>query len=454
MPIPILQWPMPTFQQANPWAQGVQTMQGLQQQAIQNQYLAPMMQARLRQMALQAQQTPVQTQLMREQAQLYTPQTLSEIAARRAQTALTQEQARFMPLEDLTKAMQTAQTGTRFGPAYQLSRVLNNMDKPSRDQWIANNQDAYNTMVDSLGNAAIQQQTGGGTPSGPLGMAIQRMFPQYFTQQQPGVTPTAQPSPQPSGLNQQQADLLRTPSDQLTPAQKEQKLQLSTQNIEGPGPQFGVTPQQTQQMQLQNQYNANRNTLSDKMKTQQDFAVRAEQFLRDNRKEFAGRINNILEYAGARGRGTRYFQTWANENPDKLSDFDWYQNTFSPGMANILRQIESMGATDQQQTAALNMLNQINNISGNPARAKMAINKSINLIRELADSTFKASEPINKGITRQLYNLPKESGDYVTGGAQPAATGRISVVAPDGRRGTIPAAQLQDAISQGYKRAG
>lgn len=39
------------------------------------------------------------------------------------------------------------------------------------------------------------------------------------------------------------------------------------------------------------------------------------------------------------------------------------------------------------------------------------------------------------------------------GGEQPAGGGTVSVVAPDGTAGTIPAEQLNDALAQGYKKA-
>lgn len=90
MAIPVLQTPMPTFAQANPWAQGAQTVQNIQHQAIQNRFLAPMMQARLKQMGLQAQQMPIQTQLMQ-----------SRLAQMPIQAKLMQEKADLYP--QLTK---------------------------------------------------------------------------------------------------------------------------------------------------------------------------------------------------------------------------------------------------------------------------------------------------------------------------------------------------------------
>lgn len=408
MPIPLLQLPMPTFQQANPWIQGAMAPQQLYQQAIQSKYAAPLAQSLLA-------QRQAQTGLTQEQAQAYPQESAARIAQEQAVTALQQAQTKLAPLRALTQAVQTSQTGTRFGPAYQLSRVLNNMDKPSRDQWIANNQEAYNNMVDSLGNAAIQQQTGGGMPTGIIGEALRQQFPALMRgMPQPQLTAPMQAVP--AAATPQETALLRTPSAQLNPAQKEQKLQLAQQAVETTGQtgaMFGTTPQQVQQMQLQNQYNANRNSISPTLKAQQDFAIRSERFLKDNQQELSNRINNILEYAGARGRGERYFQMWANQNPEKLSDFDWYQNTFSVGLSNLLRQMEKMGATDQQQKSAMNMLDVINNITGNPTRARMTINKAVRFVGELADATNKAAEPINKGVTRQLYNLPKMTGDYI-----------------------------------------
>ena len=45
------------------------------------------------------------------------------------------------------------------------------------------------------------------------------------------------------------------------------------------------------------------------------------------------------------------------------------------------------------------------------------------------------------------------SKSIAPGGAQKPAGGRISVIGPNGKRGTIPAEQLEQALSQGYKKA-
>jgi len=54
---------------------------------------------------------------------------------------------------------------------------------------------------------------------------------------------------------------------------------------------------------------------------------------------------------------------------------------------------------------------------------------------------------------RDAANKIKSSrGGAAPAEAAPATGGRVTVIAPDGKRGTIPASQLQDALAQGYKQ--
>jgi sugar phosphate isomerase/epimerase len=53
---------------------------------------------------------------------------------------------------------------------------------------------------------------------------------------------------------------------------------------------------------------------------------------------------------------------------------------------------------------------------------------------------------------KRIYDLANRFGGDAPAESQDAG-GRVQVIAPDGKRGTIPAAQLQDALARGYKQA-
>jgi len=311
-----------------------------------------------------------------------------------AQTGLMQQQAKLLPLEDIIKATQTAQIGTRFGPAYQQARALMAAPKQSRDLWIANHQAEWNNIMDSLGNQALQQPMSGGL----LQQAMEDAFPQY-------MSPQNTIAPHISTKN----------ASDMSPDEQIQHVKNAIASVDAGSPdQFTETPADNEHAQLVNQYASNRDTISPKMRSQQDFSVRAERFLHDNQPEMAKRINDILDYTGAIGRGKKYFQMWANQNPDKVSSYDWYKNSFATGLSNIIRQIEGMGATDQQKRELLELVNDVDNITSNPTRAKLSINKMVNTLDELAQANFQASEPNFQDVTRKLYNLPRFYGDYLS----------------------------------------
>jgi hypothetical protein len=73
-------------------------------------------------------------------------------------------------------------------------------------------------------------------------------------------------------------------------------------------------------------------------------------------------------------------------------------------------------------------------------------------IRPQAEAEIKSATPgsLNTG---EITNLPTNPGPNIApgGAAAPAPSGRIRVVDSKGKTGTIPAAQLQDALKQGYK---
>jgi len=64
-------------------------------------------------------------------------------------------------------------------------------------------------------------------------------------------------------------------------------------------------------------------------------------------------------------------------------------------------------------------------------------------------------------IDAQIADIDRMISEHVSGGGQSAVpppsaapdSGSVAVIAPDGRRGTIPAGKLTEAIKRGYKRA-
>lgn len=181
---------MPTFADANPWASAMSTIQGIQQNAlsnqaqqIRNQTLGPTLQQQLQALQLENKKnsdllpfvTP-QAQADLQAAQLANqrssatlpyagPQAKAELDQTQAATGLTNQQSRYFPFTTaieaqnaINKQNQLNESMGRFGAAYQLKQSLDAMSPPARATWIQGNQQQYNQMLADIANGLNTQQ--------------------------------------------------------------------------------------------------------------------------------------------------------------------------------------------------------------------------------------------------------------------------------------------------------
>src|SRR5882762_4879219 len=174
----------------------------------------------------------------------YLPQDMqSQINARNAQTGLTNQQTKFLPLDKMIDAINSQRANSRFGNAYQLSKALGSMPQATRDQWIAQHQEEYADMVNTMANQAAQTQ---GTQGGDM---LNNAMSQYF----PNMM---QKLPQSSS---QQANLAAN----------------------APPGSFTTTPEQVAQLRNASQISANNSLTTPKTRNQLEGAIQVGSVMND-----------------------------------------------------------------------------------------------------------------------------------------------------------------------------
>lgn len=282
-----------------------------------------------------------------------------------AKTALARQQARFMPLTMALKAGQENRMSSRFGSAYQLSRMVMSMPKPAREQWMANHAEAWSNTLAILGNKSDQEQ------NNMHNQWMEHLMRQVFPNM-PHTPVTDQPvaaSPPPAAA----------PYDQ--------------------------TPKQTAAQELVNLNMANRDSITNQQRARVDSAVALEKWLQNAQKQYAPRIHNALSYAGTIGKGKKVIDMLRLKSPQTYQDYLWYKQVFTPNFINQVRMMERMGVTDKQRGELNRMFSDVEKISVDPRAARKLFNKMIGSMQDISDAVFQAGEPINKGITRKLHNL-------------------------------------------------
>lgn len=368
-----------------------------------------------------------------------------------AQTDVQEQTAKFMPLKTALAAAQGAQSSSRFGAAYQLAKSIQALPAPARQAWIAGHTEKWNAIQDILTNKALQNKPSYAQQA--VTSLMQQVFPRIHPSPQnqiAGISQTPGIAGGAATLLPNMPQTMPQGAPPYPPSMQPNVTQSSPQGVPG-APPSGVAgtpssivrpvspgelptgapfapytaPKTVEDLQTTNQYLANRGAVGKQMNTRADNAVQLETWLTRNRALYSKRINNVLQYGGALGRGKRYAEEWANKNPQALSDYDWYKTTFMTGLSNAQKLMDAMGSTDQQKKELQTMINQIDNVSSNPGRIKRTLNKMFGTWQQISGSVLNAAEPIYKGTYRKKYGLAPSTGNYLDGGV-PAPKGVLN----------------------------
>jgi hypothetical protein len=378
----------------------------------------------------------------KEEIAWYGPQAQSEINQRRAAAAHMGAEDRFLPLKYALEAQKTQQSASRFGQAYQMVQMVKQMNPAEKSQWLKQNQEAYNQAMADTGNKQLQNEAskyqslvdkllsntygGGFQNSGNAGSSLVNNLSAGPKAQQP-TQALAQPQVQPVANQQPQAPQ-QPPMQQQQPAAGNQGK-----------PQFTNKPEDIQTLKDINSYYVNRELLSGKQKQRLDGALDMERWLSENRDEYAPKLKDATQYAGLIGKGKRERDEWLNKNPDAIANYDWAVSQFAPNLVNQIKVMEQLASSNEQRHEMHAMVQDINNARSNPQRAIASMNNAVKTLYQLGDAIIKTSEPINKGVTRRIHELPKDTGQYIDTGT--ATQQKAGQQAPAVNRSMAPPSQ-------------
>lgn len=349
MAIPVQQFPILSPQQANPLGTGFATGQNLYQQWVNNRYLNDQNQQALQGQALANALTQLKLNLA--------PQTLqADLAYKQAQTPYLQanterlkQETQFLPLDTLIKAQQSAQQGSRFGGAYQLSKALQTMSPAARQLWIAQHQAEYNQMLNDLGDKNSANNFI--TPN-----VLQTYFPQLSNSNNPQ-----------SGAGQ--------------------RALFSTS-----------TPEEIQKTQLANQISANNALTTAATRRQYEGALQIEGIFND--PSFQTQAQNAALYAGAAGKGKAALSAISQSNPKAYEDYLAFQYQTLPLIESRIKTLDQMGASNAQRQLLENMLGKTANaLTSNPKQFIIQLNelgKTLNLVARSVQGSASPLVPMNR----------------------------------------------------------
>lgn len=388
-----------------------------QQEQAKAKYADPRQQAEMQQEQYKAQYAPqdyestiglreAQSRKANLESDYYPQDTQSQINLRGAQANLYGQQAKYEPLKNLVDLLHTQQTATRFGKAYEMSRVLNSMPAEQRELWISQNQGAYVDMLNDMADKASQEQDGSSNKL--LQAALGKYYPEMMSKgvaqqgQQNNISPQIQ---NPQGMPQP-----------------------SLQDVSQQNRKFGSTSEQEDQMRLAAEMAANNKSAGTKITGRAKSGVALDSFAWQNREKYVPRLNNALKYSGGAGnlqkRKDQVAAATGIGRPSKgYVDLLWAKNDFKTAVVNQIKQMEQMGATDEQREEMQNLLKAIDSFDVDPKSARELFNKSMETFGDLTSSLINAAEPLVKGTYKRAYDLPDDYSNYLDLKANPYKPG-------------------------------
>lgn len=319
----------------------------------------------------------------------------SEIDQRRASTDRTRMETKYTPLEMLLKAQNSKQQSSRFGVAYQLSKQLQSMPAATRALWIAENQTEFNEMLKDLANKN-QEQDGNIINNGLL----QKFFP-----------------------------------DMDFPAPQENQSQSQSANVFKP-----PTPEFNERTKLASEMSANKELTTAATRRQMEGALQVENIV--NNPKVKDMVVSASEYAGAYGKGKEALAALSQRNPKSYEDYQSLTNQVMPLLENRIKTLDQMGATDKQRDTLEGMWKKTMDARlSNPEQFVLQFNNLMGALDVVAGAVEESASPVAT-VKRLKGTSPIETKADL-----------ISVIAPNGSMGKIPAGKLDAALKKGFKRA-
>jgi hypothetical protein len=313
-------------------------------------------------------QTPylqAQTNQTNLQSQYYPQDIMSQIALRGAQTNLTGEQAKYLPLDTLIQASNSMRSNTRFGNAYQLSKLLGAMPAAERAQWQSDHPEEYNELVNTMANQAYQQQAG--QTDDLLTSAIGKYFPDMMPKQ---VAGQGKPSNAP---------------------------QINDQSLAGklsPFPnKFSSTPEQIEKLKTAANLEANKSVTTAATRRQLEGAIQVQEIIND--PDFNKRAVDASNYAGMAGKGQAALDAFFKDHPEAFNNYLTFKNVDMVLMGNRIRTLDQMGATDAQREELEGMYkNTMDVFYSNPSQFMTQFNNLKKSLDNVARGVQKSAMPL------------------------------------------------------------
>jgi len=319
---------------------------------------------------------------------------------------------------------QLKQSQSRFGPGYQGARMIQSIPSAMRGVVFMKIKGAFMKNVNELlakGLTPEEAQASAGKQMGvdPAAFAGTGSIATSQSQVQPvqQTQPVAQPQQSRMLPQQQTAQVAQPQQSRMLP-------QIGSQQQPVAQPQQAVQPTYEQKAQQLDDSAYNRSLelgaikgiVSPKTYDRAHSAVILDRWLQDDRDKYSKRINNALKYSGTIGKGKAAIQELLRQNPDALSDHNWFMHTFPTLMTNNIAKMEGMGSTIEARKEANDMVKQaVNQMTTYPKRARMTLNKMFSSIIDQSRSVYAGVEPNDfKGTFEKSYGIKPLKGGYIS----------------------------------------
>lgn len=388
----MINFPMLTFEDANPWITGAKKGQELYQGFVQNRYAQPMAEQALQEALYKNQiaQAKARYAMPMEEANLQEQQMKSPhiqamideiykgtIPQQQATTGHLNAETKYMPLKMAIESANAMRQNSRFGDAYQFGRIIQSLPIEQREAYISEHPDEYQNLLNTMGNKALQAQMGQQQD------ILSNVVGKYF--------PAAQQQVQQQVPQQQLYQVAQQPLAQSQFSNDSEKAERTADAFK---------------------LAADYKLIGSQQKRRANAAVTLEKFLDNDRPRYARMINNATKFAGLVGKLGSIEAAASQASPQEYTDYREFKTQFVPNLKSQLRMQESLGADQETAKTLEDMFSAGLDIDQNPEGAKRMINDSIRMAQKIGDSVFEGAEPLHKGIHRKMFGLKKLDGDY------------------------------------------